>query len=118
MRKAAPARLVPRFRVLAGERNLLGPGKADLLAAIDEHGSLAAAARALGMSYMRAWSLLQEVNACFQAPLVAVQRGGPAHGGAALTPSRKVLRLYREIEDTALRAAAARWQQLRRLLHD
>ena len=109
--------LLPRFRVLLGERHLLGPGKADLLAAIDEQGSLAGAARALDMSYMRAWQLLRAMNGDFRAPLVAVERGGSARGGAQLTTTgRRVLALYREIEAEALAASAPPWRRLRRLL--
>ena len=111
--------LVPRFRVLAGEEHALGPGKADLLAAISAHGSLAAAARALGMSYMRAWQLLRAMNESFRGPLVELERGGSARGGAHLTPTgRRVLALYREIEGAARTAAAPGWRKLRRLLRD
>ena len=114
-----PRALVPRFRAFVGEDNVLGPGKVDLLAAIDELGSLAAAARALDMSYMRAWQLMRAMNDDFRAALVEVERGGSARGGAHLTPTgRRVLLLYREIEDAARAAARPGWQRLRRLLRD
>ncbi|WP_442772090.1 winged helix-turn-helix domain-containing protein [Paenirhodobacter enshiensis] len=59
-----------------------GPGKADLLEAIRDTGSISAAGRSMGMSYKRAWSLVEEMNAAFAEPLVASARGG-AHGGGA-----------------------------------
>ncbi len=91
-----------RLRLVLKEGIVLGPGKADLLAAIDEHGSIAAAGRSMEMSYQRAWSLVDELNRSFCAPLVVVSRGGAERGGAALTATgRKVLDGYRSIERTA-----------------
>src|SRR5258705_12267151 len=59
-----------RLRVYRGDEVALGPGKASLLAAIAETGSLAHPSRPLGMSYMRAWSLLQTMDRCFREPVV------------------------------------------------
>ena len=112
-----PPELAPRLRILHRGEIALGPGKRDLLAAIAEHRTLAAAARALDMSYMRAWQLLRTMNAAFIAPLVELQRGGPAGGGANLTPlGREVLALYRAMERASLRAAGPAWRRLRRRL--
>jgi molybdate transport system regulatory protein len=109
-----PAAVHPRIRVLSGAEIALGPGKVALLAAVAEHGCLAAAAEALGMSYMRAWRLVQTMNACFREPLVVTRRGGSAHGGAVLTPAgATVLELYRQMESESLRALAPVWEQLR-----
>ena len=109
--------LKPRLRLVRGGTILLGPGKADLLEAVRETGSLRRAAAALGMSYMRAWSLVKTMNAAFRLPLVALVRGGAGHGGAALTPSgARVLTLYRAMERKCSRAAAADTGKLRRLL--
>ncbi len=120
--KATPApvsRLCPRIRVLCGEQIALGPGKVDLLEVVAETGSIREAAERMGMSYMRAWTLIRTMNACFKKPLIAAVRGGRAHGGAALTDSgRKTLRLYRLMEDDCLEATTARWKQLRSLLRD
>jgi hypothetical protein len=69
-----PTSVRPRLRVLCGDDIALGPGKAELLEAIDQTGSLAAAAKRLGMSYMRAWSLLQTMNHCFKSPVVKAAR--------------------------------------------
>jgi molybdate transport system regulatory protein len=93
----------------------MGPGKADLLEAIGAEGSLASAARGLGMSYMRAWRLAQEMNAAFREPLVELRRG--ARGGARLTAEgQAVLALYREIDRAARRAAEPGWRKMRRRL--
>jgi len=91
---------VPRVRILAGSAIALGPGKADLLRAIDDTGSISGAARRMRMSYRRAWLLVHTMNECFQSPLVEAEKGGSAGGGAKLTPrGREVLRLYQEVVD-------------------
>lgn len=95
----------------------MGPGKADLLEAIATSGSIRAAAEELGMSYMRAWTLVKTMNAAFRSALVEKERGGSEQGGAALTErGRRVLELYREMEKTATRAIREEWQKLRREL--
>ena len=73
-----------RLRILFDDA-MLGPGKAELLGRIAETGSIAAAGRQMDMSYKRAWMLVEELNAAFQAPLVTSTRGGPGGGGARLT---------------------------------
>jgi molybdate transport system regulatory protein len=84
-----------------------GPGKAALLRAIGEAGSISAAARTLGMSYARAWSLTEEMNGLFGKALVDTWSGGDRRGGAALTDSgAKVLRLYDAISENAQRGTA------------
>jgi molybdate transport system regulatory protein len=76
-----------------------GRGKADLLQAIAEEGSISAAGRRLGMSYRRAWALVEEMNRHFRAPLVESARGGAGGGGAGLTDlGRAVLDEYRALE--------------------
>jgi len=111
--------LRPRLRILHGDQIALGPGKANLLEAIDRAGTLAEAADLLGMSYMRAWKLLKTMNACFKEPLVATSRGGSEHGHASLTPTgRAVLALYRRMEESAREAAEPAWQELREHLAD
>src|SRR2546430_7301564 len=69
-------RLRPRMRVLCGEGIALGPGKVDLLALIGETGSIREAAERMGMSYMRAWTLVKTMNACFREPLVVTLGAG------------------------------------------
>jgi len=105
--------LSPRLRVRRGTEIALGPGKADLMAAIEEQGTLAGAAQQLGMSYMRAWRLVQTMNACFREPLIETARGGSHHGQAHLTEAgRRVLMLYRRMEEDCRRAAQPAWQEL------
>ncbi|KIQ70546.1 winged helix-turn-helix domain-containing protein [Wenxinia marina] len=97
-----------RIRIVLGEDAMLGPGKADLLERIRQTGSIAAAGRAMGMSYKRAWMLVGEMNAAFREPLVDSTRGGPAGGGARLTGAGEaVLATYREIEEITAEAGAA-----------
>jgi molybdate transport system regulatory protein len=111
--------VMPRIRIVDREDSTiaLGPGKADLLEAIDRNGSIRAAAEALEMSYMRAWTLVRTMNAAFASPLVEKTRGGTQQGGARLTPrGRDVLAAYRAMEKTAARAIAAEWRKLRRHL--
>ncbi len=97
----------PRLRVLLGQAIAIGPGKADLLEAIDREGSISRAAKTMGMSYRRAWLLVETMNACFTAPLVEAARGGSGGGGAGLTAlGREVLERYRALEDKAAAAVA------------
>ncbi len=107
----------PRFRILAGKEIALGPGKADLLAAIDRTGSISAAARQLGLSYRRAWDLADTMNRCFRQPLVERTQGGKGGGGTRLTPlGRRTLKRYRAMETKAQKAATPDWQRIRRAL--
>jgi molybdate transport system regulatory protein len=107
------------MRVLSGDNIALGPGKVDLLALIGETGSIREASERMGMSYMRAWTLIKTMNVCFHEPLVTASRGGKERGGAVLTDTgRKALELYQELETQSLKACAATWRQLRQLLAD
>ncbi len=114
----ANAQLHPRLRILVGKQIALGPGKVKLLEKLSETGSITAAAKELAMSYMRAWTLIRTMNACFKKPLVSASHGGPRGGGGAkLTATgRKVLQLYREMEQHSLRAADPSWNQIQKLL--
>lgn len=101
-----------KLRILFDEA-MIGPGKAELLARIAETGSISAAGRRMGMSYKRAWLLVEEMNAAFVAPLVRGARGGAGGGGAALTmEGQEVLALYGAI---VARARAAVEPELARL---
>ncbi|HTL56120.1 MAG TPA: hypothetical protein VL361_10605 [Candidatus Limnocylindrales bacterium] len=107
------------MRIVSGREVALGPGKADLLAWIAKTSSIREAADHMGMSYMRAWTLVQTMNACFRQPLVNACRGGKNHGGAVLTDTgRAVLDLYRELEAQSLRACAQTWPKLHKMLKD
>ena len=117
MTDPTPPRL--RLRLLFGDNAMLGPGKADLLAAIAATGSIAAAGRDLGMSYKRAWSLVLEMNAAFTSPLVLTARGGAAGGGAQLSPAGlQVVALYRQLLDRVAVAGAAEIAALQAMLVD
>ncbi|MFN3936192.1 MAG: winged helix-turn-helix domain-containing protein [Gemmobacter sp.] len=108
-----------RIRIVFGQREMIGPGKAELLERIGRCGSIAAAGREMGMSYKRAWELVGTLNAMFRAPLVESTRGGPGGGGAVLTDAgREVLELYRAFEREAAAAGAGRLAALRALLKD
>lgn len=98
---------------------MLGPGKADLLDLIRETGSISAAGRRMGMSYKRAWLLVDTMNACFRQPLVATSRGGRSQGGARLTETgEQVLAHYRRMEVKAAEAVQDEMREMRALLSD
>jgi molybdate transport system regulatory protein len=84
-RRQSRPTLRPHLRLVVGEDIAIGPGKAELLRLIAETGSIAAAGRAMGMSYKRAWMLVTTMNRCFATPLVAASRGGSSRGGAEIT---------------------------------
>jgi molybdate transport system regulatory protein len=100
-------------RVDFGADRALGPGKIRLLEAIGKTGSISRAGRALGMSYRRAWLLVDDMNRCFRASVVATQPGGARGGGAELTEfGVKLIEMYRAVE---ARATVAAKPQLRAL---
>lgn len=95
----------------------IGPGKILLLERIGETGSISAAGRALGMSYKRAWALVDELNQCFGRPVVTTQMGGKAGGGSLLTAfGRDVIAHYRAIESKANQAAALHLEALQAVI--
>lgn len=97
-----------RIRIYCGEEIAMGPGKADLLEAIDREGSISAAGRAMGMSYRRSWLLVDTMNRCWSEALVQTATGGSHGGGAHLTSLGKtVLSHYRALQ-AQLHDAAAR----------
>jgi len=92
-------RAFPRVRILIGDGMVLGPGKVDLLEAIGRTGSISAAGRELGMSYRRAWLLVDALNRMFPDALVTASPGGSRGGGAKLTDyGRGVAAAYRRVE--------------------
>lgn len=94
-----PARLKISLRILCGEEIAMGPGKADLLEAIAGTGSISAAGRAMGMSYRRAWLLVDMMNRCWANPLVETMPGGAARSGAKLSEEgARVLAHYRAMQ--------------------
>lgn len=119
---AKPAMTIPsrlRLRLVFGDGLKVGPGKADLLQGIAESGSISAAGRSMGMSYKRAWSLVEEMNTAFRAPLVVSSRGGAKGGGASLTETgQKVLTAFRSLEQKLEREGAAEIAAISDLLTD
>ncbi len=75
----------------------IGPGKADLLAAIAAEGSISGAARAMGLSYRRAWLLVDSMNRCFQRPLVVTVKGA-RHGASLTADGEAALAAYRRLQ--------------------
>src|SRR5690606_40879618 len=105
------------IRVDFGAYGYLGPGKVRLMELISEHGSISAAGKAMGMSYRRAWLLVDEINHIFRQPLIETQMGGSGGGGARLTRlGRDVVGRYRAIEGAAATAAAADMRALKAAL--
>jgi molybdate transport system regulatory protein len=107
--RKGPARnaVTPQVRISFKKSIAMGPGKADLLDAIAETGSISAAARKMKMSYRRAWLLVETMNECFREPLVETLTGGPHGGGAQVTAlGLEVVRRYRQMEDKASRSVA------------
>lgn len=106
-----------RLRISQGALVAIGPGKVELLEAIQAQGSISAAAKQLDMSYRRAWVLLDEINRSLRQPAVASAQGGEHGGGSALTPvGEEIVRRYRAIEARAATACAADLRALLRLL--
>ncbi len=107
-----------RFRIVLKPGVAIGPGKAELLAAIEESASLTAAAKRSGMSYKRSWLLVQEMNAAFAEPLVETVKGGMGGGGGTRLTAlgRRVLACYREMQADAEKAVAPGMAELRRCL--
>ena len=101
------------------DRVRLGPGKVELLELIDRHGSISEAARAMDMSYRRAWLLVAELNQGFRQPVVAAQTGGKGGGHAGLTEfGREIVSRYRAIERDARKAVAKHLDALSAELSD
>lgn len=107
-----------KVQLFCGDEIAMGPGKAELLAAIHREGSISGAGRALGMSYRRAWLLVDTMNRCWREPLVATAPGGAAKGGARLTPfGEEILRRYRDLVRQAADIQGGRgWSTLQDLM--
>lgn len=106
-----------RIRVMFGDAGMVGPGKAELLEGIARTGSIAAAGRDMGMSYKRAWQLVETMNDMFREPLVLRMRGGAKGGGAEITPTGEiVLAEYRALQAAAEQAGTAHAHRLHGML--
>ncbi|MCC7484861.1 MAG: LysR family transcriptional regulator [Burkholderiales bacterium] len=113
---------MPRYpgltlRILAAGLPAMGPGRARLIALIDSTGSISAAARAMGMSYRRAWQLVEGINSSFQRPVVITAVGGRRGGGTLVTEfGREIVAHYHDMESKASAAIAADLKQFSRRL--
>jgi molybdate transport system regulatory protein len=104
------------IRIFISDAGAMGPGKARLLELIDQTGSIRAAAKAMNVSYRRAWLLLKETETIFGAPVLDRQTGGRGGGGTALTRlGRDVVTHYRAVERKAAEAVAPELAALHRL---
>jgi molybdate transport system regulatory protein len=101
------------LRVGLSRGRAVGPGKIHLLEQIHKSGSITQAGRDLGLSYRRAWLLINDLNNSFRLPVIEAATGGIGGGGTRLTPfGRKLVQLYQAIEAEAL---AATWKHRRKL---
>ncbi|RYE07486.1 MAG: LysR family transcriptional regulator [Hyphomicrobiales bacterium] len=108
MAKRSGAPGLTHLRVTFSDDFYVGPGRADLLEGIAETGSIAAAGKRMGMSYKRAWSLVQAMNEGWRTPLVETSRGGAGQGGASLSADGQlVLERYRAMQEASRKAIAA-----------
>ncbi len=105
MSRVGPFKL--KIMLFCGEHTAMGPGKADLLDAIASEGSISGGARAMAMSYRRAWLLVDTMNRSWTKAVVETSVGGGGKGGARLTPFGKdLLKAYRELETHLMECAA------------
>ncbi|HZC57509.1 MAG TPA: LysR family transcriptional regulator [Xanthobacteraceae bacterium] len=108
-------RLSIRLDLPSGDR--IGPGKIALLEAIRDTGSISAGARKVGMSYRRAWLLVEEINAALQEPAVTGITGGWQGGGAVVTPvGERIIKIYRAIETSAGKSVAAEFRAVEKIV--
>ena len=105
------------IKIYFGNRGQIGPGKIRLLQGIAAHRSITAAARATGMSYRRAWLLVDQMNKTFRAPVVQTYTGGNTRGGAKLTPlGEDIVAHYQELLDQAQSRSAGKLDELAALI--
>lgn len=105
------------IRIDLASGNRIGPGKIALLEAIRTTGSISAAARSLGMSYRRAWLLVEEINQTLREPAVKAEPGGVRGGGAVVTSAgERMVDLYRTIETQARTAADGEFRAIGKLI--
>jgi molybdate transport system regulatory protein len=105
------------MRIAVGEAIAVGPGKIALIEAVHDTKSITAAAKSLGMSYRRAWMLVDQLNASLKKPAVRSVVGGERGGGSELTEvGVELIRLYRRIEERAMKSCAADLERLMALV--
>jgi len=113
---------MPRYRgltirILGGKAPAMGPGKAELIERIASTGSISAAARAMGMSYRRAWQLAEALNKDFRERVVTTAAGGTRGGGARVTAfGLRLVAEFRAMEDKASAAIASDLKRFQRYI--
>ena len=113
------SKLKLQLRILLENEIAFGPGKADLLEAIQRTGSISQAAKSMNMSYRRAWQLVDTMNQCFKTALVETQTGGTHGGGASVTAlGQNVLQHYKQMQVKAREAIEADYQIMTSYLKD
>lgn len=112
----APVAIV-RPRLQLGEAVAIGPGKIELLRNVGEHQSISAAAKAMGLSYKRAWLLVDTLNKGLRQPVVEAVKGGRGGGGARLTEfGSQLVRCYDALEARLAKAAARELAAMQNLI--
>jgi molybdate transport system regulatory protein len=105
------------LRVLGNRLPAMGPGKAELIERIAATGSISAAARAMGMSYRRAWQLVEALNKDYRERVVETAAGGARGGGARVTPfGARLVAEFREMEEKASAAIASDLRRFQRYI--
>ena len=105
------------LRVMGKRAPAMGPGKAELIERIAATGSISAAARAMGMSYRRAWQLVEALNRDYRERVIDTSTGGKRGGGARVTPfGKNILALYRQMEKKAATAIAVDLRRFQRYI--
>lgn len=97
-----------KIQIYCGDEIAMGPGKADLLDAIASEGSISAAGRKLKMSYRRCWMLVDVMNRCWAAPLVATSTEGATVTECGL----RILAQYRAMQEAVSAAGRALWSEM------
>jgi len=106
------------LRVGLSDAFYMGPGRADLMQLIAETGSISEAARRMGMSYKRAWGLVQALNEGFGVLLIETSRGGKEQGASLSRAGREVLERYRGMQEATRKAIARDLEALQQLRTD
>jgi molybdate transport system regulatory protein len=114
-RRFGMTRITVRVRIYFGPTLAIGPGRIELLEGVQRTGSLSQAARDMGMSYRRAWLLMQSLNHSLRSPASIAVRGGRRGGGATVTPmGRTLIQAYRRTEARVGRNVSARFAKFAR----
>jgi molybdate transport system regulatory protein len=105
------------LRVMGERAPAMGPGKAELIERIAQTGSISAAARAMGMSYRRAWQLVEALNRDYRERVIDTATGGKRGGGARVTPfGQQIVARFRAMEDKASAAIASDLRRFQRYI--